>query len=220
MKDYVKVEAPRFTLPHNERARIPVTITVPPDAEPGGLYGSVLVSTVTIEAKAADAEGTASQSAVIGRIGTTFFITIPGAVEKDGNFKEFAPIPQKAFYQGGPITFGLLFENKGSTHLVPYGEIRIKNIFNEEVGFMQLEPWFVLPKALRLREVTWNRDVLFGRYTVTAHVNRGYDDIIDEHSFTIWVLPWKPVTAGFAGVFIVVFLIRAFFRKFEFKKKV
>ena len=103
MKDYVSVQAPRFELPHNVRARIPVTISIPADAEPGGLYGSLLISTVTTDAKAGDGEGTASQSAIIARIGTLFFITIPGAVEKDGQLEDFTTVPPRSVYQNGPI---------------------------------------------------------------------------------------------------------------------
>lgn len=220
MKDYVQVASKRFELPHNQRARIPVTISIPPDAEPGGLYGSVLVSTVSTEARKAQEDGTAPQSAVVARIGTSFFITIPGTVAKDGNLTDFTTVPEKHVYQNGPIPFGLLFENRGSTHLAPYGEIRINNIFNEEVGFIELEPWFVLPDALRLREVSWERDVLFGRYTATAYINRSYDDVIDELTYTFWVLPWKPLLLGFLGLFFILFMIRTFFRKFEFKRKV
>ena len=219
MKDYVSVEAPRFELPHNTRARIPVTITVPADAEPGGLYGSVLVSTVSSEARVGDGQSTASQSAVVARIGALFFITIPGGVEKDGDLKDFTTVPPRLVYQSGPIPFGLLFENRGSIHLTPYGEIRVRNFLDEEVGFIELEPWFVLPQALRLREVNWERGFLFGRYTATAYINRSYDDVIDEQSYTFWVLPWKPIATGFAVIFLVLFILRAFFKKFEFKRK-
>ncbi len=219
MKDYVSVPYKTFELDHNQRARIPVTITVPPNAEPGGLYGSVLIDTVAVDAVAGDTAGAAPQSAIVARIGTLFFITIPGAVEKDGELKGISAIPEQMFYQGGPINFGITFENRGSIHLAPYGEMRIKNMFNEEVGYVQLDPWFVLPKSLRLREVSWDRDFLFGRYTATAYINRSYDDIVDEKTFVFWVLPWKPLAGIFAVLFFVIFLFRTFFRKFEFKRK-
>jgi hypothetical protein len=219
LKDYVSVEASRFTLPHNLRARIPVTISIPADAEPGGLYGSLLVSTVSQEAKTGDGAGTLPQSAVVARIGTLFFITIPGDVAKEGKLKQFSTAPEKSIFQRAPIRFGMLFENTGSIHLAPYGEIRIKNMFKEEVGFMEIDPWFVLPRAQRLREVEWNRDLLFGRYTATAYINRSYDDVVDEMSYSFWVLPWRPLAAAFLVLFITFFLIRAFFKNFEFRRK-
>ncbi len=219
MKDYISVPAMSFELGHNERARIPVTITLPKDAEPGGLYGSVLVDTVAVDAVKGDPDGTAPQSAIIARIGTLFFITIPGDIARDGGLSDFATVPKQMFYQSGPIPFGVFYENKGNMHLAPYGEIRIRNMFDEEVGSVVLEPWLVLPQSLRLREVTWNREFLFGRYTATIAINRSYDDIIDTAEYSFWVLPWKFLLAGFGALFVVIFIIRAFFRTFEFKRK-
>ncbi len=92
-------------------------------------------------------------------------------------------------------------------------------MFGEEVGQLQLEPWFVLPESTRLREVSWSREFLFGMYTATVYVNRSYGDAIDEMSFTFWILPWKPVAGAFVVLFLVFFTIRAFFRTFEFKRK-
>ncbi len=219
MKDYVTVSAPSFTLDHNNRARIPVTISIPADAEPGGLYGSVLVDTLAVEGNTGETNGAVPQSAVIARIGTLFFITIPGAVEKEGSLIDFSTLSKQKFYQESPVDFGILFENTGSIHLAPYGELRITNMFGEEVGELQLEPWFVLPDSVRLREVSWDRDFLFGMYTATVFVNRSYGDVVDELSYTFWVLPWKPIVGVFAVVFVIFFSIRAFFRTFEFKRK-
>lgn len=219
LKDYITFDAPSFELDHNQRARVPVTISVPQNASPGGLYGSVLVNTVAVEAEPGDTAGTVPQSAIIARIGTLFFVTVPGAVERDGELKDFATVPEKHFFQSGPIPFGILFENQGSIHLAPYGELRVTNMLGEEVGFVQLEPWFVLPQSERLREVSWDRELLFGRYTATVQINRSYDDIVDTLSFSFWVLPWKLVLGAFATLFIVFFIIRAFFRNFEFKRK-
>jgi hypothetical protein len=219
IKDYLSVPSKTFILEHNMSARIPVTIRVPRDAEPGGLYGSVLVDTVAIEAKSGDTAGTEPQSAIVARIGTLFFVTVPGDIARDGALQDFSTIPDKTFYQSSPVRFGILFENLGTMHLAPYGEMRITNLFDEEVGYLELEPWFVLPDSLRLREVSWDREMLFGRYTATVYINRGYDDIVDEMSVTFWVLPWKPVLGIFAGLFLIFFIFRAFFRNFEFKRK-
>lgn len=219
LKDYLHFSHAHFELGQNERARVPVTISVPLDAEPGGLYGSVLVDTVAIKADSGESENTVPQSAIVARIGTLFFITVPGHVEKDGKLKKFATIPETHFLQGGPVKFGIYYENNGPIHLAPYGEIRIKNMLGEEVDFVQLEPWFVLPSSQRLREVSWNREFLFGRYVATAHINRSYDDIVDAETFVFWVLPWKIVLAAFGAIFVVVFIIRTFFRTFEFKRK-
>ncbi len=215
IRDYISFPENSITLDLGERARIPVTIKIPQDAEPGGLYGSVLVSTD----RTSESGPNGSRTPIMARIGSLFFVTIDGAVERSGKLTGIAAIDGKSWYEKGPINLGISYENTGSVHLNPYGELSIRNMFGEEVGFVELEPWFVLPKSLRTREVAWDREFLFGRYVITARVNRGYDDVVDEMSTTFWVLPWKITLGTFAVLFIIIFSIRAFFRTFEFKRK-
>jgi hypothetical protein len=214
--DYISLPVKAFPLSLGERARIPVTISIPPNAEPGGFYGSVLVSTTQVPDPAVQA---VAQSPIIARIGTLFFVRVPGEATVEGKAMSMSILPEKLWYESGPLRFHILYENTGSVHLNPYGEIRIRNIFGEEVGYFELDPWFSLPKSLRTREVDWNREVLLGRYTATAYINRGYDDIVDEVSVVFYVLPWKIMLGLFLVVFIIVFGFRFFFRTFEFKRR-
>ena len=216
IRDYISFPKDTFTLGLGEMARIPVKITIPADAEPGGLYGSVLVSTERIPG-AADAN--VPRSPVVARIGSLFFVTVKGEVERGGITTGIQTLDNTWWYEHGPINLGVMFENTGSVHLNPYGELSISNMFGEEVGFVALEPWFVLPKSLRTRDIAWEREFLFGRYTVTARINRGYDDVIDEVTTTFWVLPWKIVLGVFTVFFVLIFGFRTFFRTFEFSRK-
>lgn len=216
IRDYISFPQDRLELELGERARIPVAITIPPDAEPGGYYGSVLVSTVRV---ADNGEVAAPRSPIIARVGSLFFVTVRGDTVREGKTLEVDLIDDKWWYESGPVNIGVLYENTGSVHLNPYGELSITNMFGEEVGFVELEPWFVLPTSLRVREISWDREFLLGRYTVTARINRGYDDIVDEVHVSFWVMPWKIVGGVFFVLFIFIFSIRAFFRTFEFKRK-
>ena len=92
-------------------------------------------------------------------------------------------------------------------------------MFGEEVGYVELEPWFVLPNSLRSREVSWDREFLLGRYEVTARISRGYDDIVDEVSATFWVVPYQVILGVFAVLFVIIFLFRFISKNFEFKRK-
>ena len=219
LKDYISVPKYKFDLEPNLRVTIPVTVSVPKDAEAGGKYGSVLVKTVTTEADPGSEDGAAPRSAIISRIGSLIFVTVPGETEIAGELKSFSTLNNKKWYEKGPIEFQILYENEGSLHLNPYGEIRISNVLGEDVGFVELKPWFALPQSLRSREISWNRDLLFGRYTATLNLNRGYDDIIDEAQISFWVIPWKIVATIFVGLFVVIWFIMRFFKSFEFKRK-
>ena len=216
IRDYISFPETTFNLDLGERARIPVTITIPADAEPGGFYGSVLVS--TDRTPEPDAEQV-SRSPIIARIGSLLFVRVRGDAEISGKTDNIHVIGDKWWFEKGPIPLAITYENTGSVHVNPYGEVSVKNMFGEEVGFIELEPWFVLPKSLRSREIDWDREFLLGRYTVTAKVNRGYDDIVDEVSTSFWVLPWKIVVGSFVIIFLLIFGLRAFFRTFQFSRK-
>ena len=176
----------------------------------------MLISTVQNDERSATET---TRSPIVARVGTLFFVTVPGAVERSGETKSLSLVKGSAWHEQGPIELAISYENTGSVHLNPYGELRVKNFFGEEVGFVELEPWFALPKSFRTREVTWDRELLFGRYVATVFINRGYDDVVDEQSVVFWVLPWKVLGGIFVVVFIILFGLRLFFRTFEFKRK-
>lgn len=219
LRDYISFPETTFTLGLGERAKIPVTITIPPDAEPGGHYGSVLVTTVQESATEGSDTMQGMRSPIIARIGALFFVTVPGDIERAGETKNVTLIGKPWWIEKGPITLGITFENTGSLHLNPYGELRVTNMFGEEVGNMEIDPWFVLPKSLRTREITWDREFLLGRYKAEVLINRGYEDIVDTKQVVFWVLPWKIIGGIFIVIFIIFFTLRTFFRMFEFKRK-
>ncbi len=221
LKDYFKFPEKTFELGQGERARIPVTISVPADAQPGGLYGSVLVTTTSVPESGEKPvqSGAKSGSVIISRIGALFFVTVPGDIEKSGELQSFKTIPDTPFYANGPIHFQVLYKNTGSVHLNPYGVLSIKNMLGEEVGVVVADPWFSLPQSVRLRELSWDRPYLFGRYTADIKINRGYDNIIDTKSVTFYVVPWKLLALAVLALALVFFCIRFIVRTFEIKRK-
>jgi len=150
---------------------------------------------------------------VVARIGTVFFVTVSGDIERRGQLLEINTITDLSWFERGPITLGLVFENTGSVHLSPYGTVRIKNFWGGEAGYVELEPWFALPQSQRFREVVWSSDFMFGRYTATADINRGYENNVDSLSVTFWVLPWKPLLATLVFLMTIIFLISLRFRR-------
>lgn len=215
LKDYIKPEVMEFTLKTKQKIALPVTISVPEDGEPGGLYGSLLVSVVS------PADKEMGGTTIISRLGALFFVRVNGPAKEEGVLKEFKLSNPKKVFTGkeGPSGFDLVFENKGNVHLNPYGAISISNILGMDVAQIEVDPYFAMPDSLRDRHINWSGKILLGRYTATAMINRGYGDIVDEKSISFWVLPWKILLGGFAIIFIIVLAVRLFFSKFELKKK-
>jgi len=221
LRDYIKPEITQFTLKHGQRMVLPVQISIPQDAEPGGLYGAVLISTNPPQnLPQTEKDAAQTQMNIISRLGTLVFVRVEGDVKEEGLFKEIktGKTDQK-LYEKGPITFDLYYENNGNISLNPYGIIEIKNVLGKKIDEVEVKPFFAMPDSLRLREVRWDKTMLFGRYTATASINRGYQDIIDVKETAFWIIPWKIVAAGIVGLVLIIWFFKWVFGHFEFRKK-
>jgi len=218
VKDFISVPQNRFVLNHGERAHVPVTVSLPLDAEPGGFYGS-LVTQIVSDDQPSQGEELRASSKIVSRIGSLFFVTTPGEKDYDSKLVSFSTLGGQKFFSRGPVTLNLVSENTGSVHVRPYGEIRIFNTLGNEVGFVELPPIYILPNSVRNMETLWDRELLVGRYTAVLELNRGYEGIIDKVSYSFWVIPLELVAAIFVGFFIFFIIIRFLFSRFEFKRK-
>ena len=91
LRDYLSMASTTFVIGHAERVTIPVKISVPTDAQPGGLYGSVVISTVTTgKEQVLEGQSSAGTSPIVTRIGSLFFIRVAGDVKEELNFKKFS----------------------------------------------------------------------------------------------------------------------------------
>jgi len=219
LRNYVHPDIKEIILSHGQRLRLPVKIIIPENAEPGGLYGAVMISSTepTKPGSAVEKEKAKGKIKVITRLATLIFVRVKGEVKEEGRLTEFKV--DKRFYEKGPISFALLYENTGNVHLDPYGVIEIKNIFGKKVGEIQLDPWFAMPDSVRLKKVKWEKGFLCGRYSAVAKINRGYKDIIDEKTVSFWVIPWKIIVPGFIVLIAVIWLIIWIATHFEIRKK-
>ena len=220
LKDYLNPEIREFTLSHGQRMRLPVEISIPEDAEPGGLYGSILVAaSVPGElGEGGEKEIAGGQMKIITRLASLFFIRVKGDALEEGFLKDFGT-PEN-LYEKGPVSLNLIYENNGNVHLTPYGKIEIKNFIGRKIEEIEVDPWFVMPDSVRAREIKWEGGkFLFGRYTVNLSLNRGYQDIIDQKSFAFWIIPWKILLIGFLGLVIVIWFVVWVAGHFEIRRK-
>ena len=219
LKDYIKPEQNSFKLKSKQRGVIDVVISIPNDAEPGGHYGSVLVSSAPSSQEGDEID---NKTRTISRIGALYFVRVEGKVKEDAKLTDFRMENSKAFYEKGPFNFELLFENNSSVHLTPNGKVEVKNMIGRKVKELEVSPFFSLPDSLRASVVSWDSSFAFGRYTATATINRGYresPDVVDVQTVTFWVLPWKIVVGFGLAIIIVAFILRRLVGSFEIKRK-
>ena len=144
-----------------------------------------------------------------------------GDAKESGGLEDFRIAgPKKYVYEKGQFTFEILFRNDGNVHLLPYGVIEVRNVFGSVVAKLPIDPYFALPDATRFRSLSFDGGLLFGRYSAVVFLNRGYDDIVDERSLSVWVFPWKWILAVVA-VFLALVALVCFLRgRFEIRRRI
>lgn len=222
MKDYIHPEIYEFSLKHGERIILPIEIEIPKDSESGGLYASVLVSTVPSEEEVEKNKG---QTKLISRLGTLFFVRVSGDVYESGFLQDFKVSDvSKRFYEKGPIPFEIMFKNEGNIHVMPSGKIEITNLLGKKVAELEVDSYFSMPNSVRKRVISWDRENLFGFYTARLTLDKNYQvkpNESEEKSVSFWVIPWKAILVVIVGLCAFTFIIKKILGsfKFEIKKK-
>ena len=219
LKDYLRPEVYEFTLDHGQKINLPINITIPQDASPGGLYGAVIITTVPEKSNAGEIEGAQGQIQFISRVASLFFVRVNGNVLEEGGLEDFSTLNSKSIYSSGSIPFTILYRNTGSVHLVTYGIIEIKNMWGKKIEEIEIDPYFIMPGSLRTRELKWERPTSLGMYTAHLSLNRGYKDIIDEAKISFWILPWKVISISSLILISLILAIIWLAKNIEFKKK-
>lgn len=218
-----------FTIAPKERVNIPFTITVPPNAQPGGHFGAIHIGTTQLGAT----QDKDPQVGILAATSALLFVRVGGDVRDDMAIRRFET--NRRFSTHLPVIFGIRMENNGSTHLTPVGNILISDMFGREVATLPInaaDKRRVLPGSIRRFDVPWIRETLpvgaselrqqwknfaFGKYTATVILN--YGDPAQQKTLTatteFWVLSWMVIGIALASVLILWLLARTVLRHYD-----
>lgn len=208
LKDYLKPDTIEFVLQHGDRITIPVYISIPKDAVPGGLYGSVIVTTKDDPNDPEyDPNDANANVKVTSRIAVLFFIRIKGEVKESGKLLDFKA---DHFYYGDPlVNFSFSYENSGSVYSNPYGNISIKNFYGATVDSLDVAPFYILPDSVRAHQIKWDGGGFrMGYYTAILKLNYGFDNQLAEKAISFLIMPWKIIIGVLAALALFVLVMR------------
>ena len=191
-------------IPAEKTGAVPFTLRVPENAEPGGHYGAILTGNRPNNS----AQGNVVK--VSAAISSLFLLRVNGDVIEKGDIREFSL--DKRIFQEPKVNFTLRFENKGNVHLLPRGEISIRNMWGKERGkiLVNQDSDFgnVLPKSIRNFSFEWTGENNFfevGKYTAIATLVFG--DQTKETTYreiSFWVIPFGPASKILAFLFVFI----------------
>ncbi|MCD8484107.1 hypothetical protein LRY65_03250 [Candidatus Woesebacteria bacterium] len=184
------LEIPNNTtvLPPGVSQSVPVLIRVPDTALPGGRYAMIMHQPITGGDFTLPNGETGGQAAVNQRVGTLVYVRVAGAVKEEAHIRNIS-IP--SFSEFGPVPIAFEIENLSDIHIRPSSQIRITNMFGQEIDEIQVESQNVFPYTLREFRTEWDRVWGFGRYTAHFMTVYGSQGETITASFHFWVVPYK-----------------------------
>lgn len=192
------------SIPAGGSVQIPVTITVPDNASPGGYYGAVRLE------PSVESDKNVNLSASVG---TLFLVTVPGDLNESLELVEFTAAKDGSagrFFIGGGDKIQIItrLKNTGNIHVKPFGRIQIEKNGEvvEQYEFNNTEPKAnVLPDSTRKFVDEVNYSNFFGKYTITANLGYGSAGNLITAKNTFWVVPvWLVVVAVAVLILLVV----------------
>lgn len=212
----------KVVLKKGERAKVQYTVSVPQDADAGGHFAAIFLSTVPPSTQ----DG---QVSVGAKVGMLVLLKVTGNVKEQGGLLTFVLKESKKVLTSLPVDFVYRFKNDGNDRVKPEGEIVIKNMLGAEVAHLDANKALgnVLPNSVRRFEarfgekeapsmsapffdqVRFQKDnFAFGMYTANLHLAFGNAGKSDA-ALTFFIFPWQ-LTSVVTGTLVVLVLLLAF----------
>jgi len=197
---WIQVSPSKMTLKPGETKSLSATIIIPNKATAGGHYAMVL-HTPNLGSISIDGSGAAVQT----RVGTLVYITVPGDITENAQVKEFSA---PKFLEYGPVDFRTVITNLSDIHILPIGNITIKNLFGLKSGEIELPETRIFPLTDRIINTTFNKKWLLGPFTAKLAAGYGTQGQALVATTTFWVIPWRLLVLIAAAIVILFVLIK------------
>ncbi len=210
LPSWIYFPQPSIVLKTGESRRVPFMIRVPKDALAGGHYAAVFFSTLPPSPQALQHEFLSGS-----RTGVLLLVTVKGELVKRlelENFSLMTPLRVERL----PVSFSVQLKNTGSVHVIPEGNIRIKNWLGQTVALLPVNPQQgrVLPDSNRSFSVVWQEHSSWTNFALgvySAHLEF-YDPSIIVHApldvrFEVWPWHFGLIFLGTLAFLFFLFLI-------------
>lgn len=211
---WIKTES-SVTLKSKEKKKIPYTISIPKDSEPGGYFAAILWGSTP------PGSTESGQVAIGGRLGVLILLKVNGAMDEGGGILDFSA--DKKLSSSLPLAFAYRFNNIGADRIVVKGDINIKNLFGFTTKTLPVNEneGSVLPGSARKFQEIWGENVSvdgfwsavkaewsdfhLGYYT--AHLDLAWGDTKQTASsaYGFFIIPWQLLLVIFAVILVVWF---------------
>lgn len=220
----------KVTIKPGERMKVPFTIAVPQNAEAGGHFAAIFLTTTPPSAT----EG--GQVAIGAKIGMLVLLTVSGDIKEEGGIRSFTIDGGSRFVSSLPVTFAYRFSNGGNDRVKPTGNLTIRNSIYWKTEEFDANPQAgnVLPKSTRKFTVVWGsekaldpaapffdhvkyqwRNFALGLYFANLDLAYGTKGASSSSSLVLFVFPWQLVTILAVVLLVLGTVLRVAIRRYN-----
>lgn len=202
---------PEMLMNSRQIKKLPITITIPASASPGGHYGVIRFTAVPPELKGTGVSLSAS-------LGSLVLITVSGDVKEGLAVQEFSINnggKSGKLFESTPLNFVERIKNTGNTHEQPVGQVTVKDMFGKTIAAVNvnLPPRNILPASIRkftqpLDKSVIGKKKLFGRYTANLTLTYGAKKQTLTDTAVFWVIPYRLIAIIVSVLIISFFALR------------
>jgi hypothetical protein len=218
----------KVVLKKGERVKVPYSVVIPKDADSGGHFAAIFLSTVPPSTKD-------SQVSVGAKVGMLVLLKVTGNVTEKGGLLTFILKEEKKVLTSLPINFVYRFKNDGNDRVKPEGQITIKNMFGVMTASIDANQAMgnILPKSIRRYEVHYGEkegpavsapffeqvkfqmdNFAFGLYFADLDLKFGNQGTAHS-SLTYFMFPWQLLTVVLVIALLAIALLTLMLRKYN-----
>ncbi len=218
----------KVTIKKGERITIPYTVTIPQDADAGGHFAAVFLSTVP-----PSADG--GQVSVGAKVGMLILLKVTGDIKEEGGLSSFTIKEDKKVLSSIPVDFVYRFNNAGNDRVKPAGDIVIRNSIGMETARINANQneGNVLPGSVRRFDVRYGEgeapavsapffdhvkyqmsNLAVGMYTADLELSFGAEGKAGA-SVTYFMFPWQLLSVVIGILLIVILLLIILVKKYN-----
>lgn len=221
--------APSIVIKKGEKIKIPFTVNAPKDADAGGHFAAIFLTTIPPTTKGGEVS-------VGAKVGMLLLLRVSGDIKEDGGVRSFTLKNGGHFVTTLPVDFVYRFSNNGNDREKPLGAISIRNMIGLETENLNANPTEgnVLPNSIRRFEVKWGteealpasasflsfvkyemRNFALGVYFANLDLSYGTNTKKAESSLFFVVFPWHLIIVIVLILAIIFALFKVALKKYN-----
>ena len=197
LQEWLAFPTKTIKVPAESYIEFPFPIAIPNDIKSGGYYAAITVSNN-------QPPSDVSSQSIQNKTAILLLLNVKGENIEQAALLDFFVSPKLNEKLAGTFTYRI--QNQGNVYLTPKGTITFKNLLGQTIASIDANPESskVLSETTRKIESDFDKGLNIGPITAELNLEYGEEQKKISATTTVWIIPWKILTAGLVSLSIIV----------------